>query len=67
VRITDSRNPGLKQLFTERVAKFSPGDFTDMLAYQGLQVQNIFGDYELGHYDIRKSPRMIIIAKKTHR
>jgi SAM-dependent methyltransferase len=57
----------LKHLFTEKVAKFSPGDFTDMLAYQGMQVREIFGDYQLGPYDIRKSPRMIIIAAKTKR
>ena len=54
----------LKHLFTERVAKFSLGDFTDMFAYQGLQIQEVFGDYQLGHYDIRKSQRMIVIAKK---
>lgn len=53
--------------FTEKVAKFTLGDFTDMLAYQGMQVQEVFGDYRLGHYDIRKSPRMIIIAKKMVR
>jgi SAM-dependent methyltransferase len=64
VKITDAKNPALKQMFTERVAKFSLGDFTDMLAYQGMQVQDVFGDYELRQYDIRKSPRMIIIAKK---
>lgn len=57
----------LKHLFTERVAKFSPGDFTDMLAYQGMQVKEIYGDYQLGPYDIRKSPRMIIVAGKTRR
>ncbi len=57
----------VKHLFTEKVSKFSLGDFTEMLAYQGLQVQEVFGDYQLGHYDIRKSPRMIIIAKKISR
>ncbi len=55
----------LHQQFTEKVAKFSPGDFTEMLAYRGMQVQQVFGDYRLGNYDIRKSPRMIIVAKKT--
>lgn len=49
---------------TERVSKFSLGDFTEMLAYQGLQVQEVFGDYELNSYDIRKTPRLILIAKK---
>lgn len=50
--------------FTEQVAKFSLGDFTDMLSYQQIQIQEVFGDYQLGHYDIHKSPRLIIIAKK---
>lgn len=64
VKITDPAQPAAKQSFTERVSKFSLGDFTDMLAYQGMQVQYVFGDYNLSHYDIRKSPRMIIIARK---
>lgn len=55
----------LKHLYTEKVAKFSLGDFTDMLAYQGLQIQEVFGDYQLGPYDVRKSPRMIIIATRA--
>lgn len=52
------------QIFTEKVAKFSLGDFTDMLAYQGMQIREVFGDYYLGRYDVRKTPRMIMIAKK---
>jgi len=50
--------------YTEKVAKFSLGDFTDMLSYQGLQVQEVFGDYHFGNYDVRKTPRLIIIAQK---
>jgi SAM-dependent methyltransferase len=50
--------------FTEEVAKFTLGDFTDMLSYYGMQVQEVCGDYQLNHYDIRKTPRLIIIAKK---
>lgn len=52
--------------YTEKVAKFSLGDFTDMLSYQGMQVQQVFGDYNLGNYDVKKSPRLIIVAKKTN-
>ena len=48
----------------EKVAKFSLGDFTDMFAYQGLQIQEGFGDYNFGAYDIKKSPRLIMIARK---
>ncbi len=63
VTITD---PSLKQPleYTEQVAKFSLGDFTEMLAYQGLQVQEVFGDYQLGAYDVRKTPRLIVVAEK---
>jgi SAM-dependent methyltransferase len=51
--------------YTEKVAKFSLGDFTEMFAYQGLQIQEVFGDYDFGIYDVRKSPRMLMIAKKV--
>lgn len=50
--------------FTEKVAKFSLGDFTEMFAYQGLQIQEVFGDYNFNNYDVRKSPRLLMIARK---
>jgi SAM-dependent methyltransferase len=54
--------------YTEKVAKFSLGDFTDMLSFQNMQVLEVFGDYNLVPYDIRKTPRLIIIAgKKANR
>ncbi len=52
--------------FTEKVAKFSLGDFTDMLSYQGLQVQEVFGDYHFGNYDVTKTPRLILISQKMN-
>ncbi len=64
IQVTEAANTSPKHLYTERVAKFTLGDFTDMLAYQNMQVQQVFGDYQLGNYDINKSPRMIIVAKK---
>ena len=51
-------------IYQEKVAKFSLGDFTEMFAYQGLQIQEVFGDYNFGKYDVRKSPRLIMIAHK---
>lgn len=51
-------------VFTEQVAKYSLGDMTDMLAFHNLQVQEVYGDYFFGHYDVKKSPRMIVLAKK---
>jgi SAM-dependent methyltransferase len=63
ITITD---PELKrpESYTEQVAKFSLGDFTDMLSFQGLQVQEVYGDYDFNGYDIRKTPRLILIASK---
>ena len=48
----------------EKVAKFSLDDFTEMLSRHQMQVQEVFGDYNLGDYNIDSSPRMIIVAKK---
>lgn len=52
--------------YTEKVAKFSLGDFTDMLSFQKMQITQVFGDYELNSYDVQKTPRMIIIARKAY-
>jgi SAM-dependent methyltransferase len=51
--------------YTEQVSKFSLGDFNDMLSYHGMQVKEVFGDYHLNSYDVRKTSRLIIIAKKN--
>jgi SAM-dependent methyltransferase len=51
--------------FTEIVSKFSLGDFTDMLSYPGMQVEEVFGDYQLDHYDVRNTPRLIVVARKA--
>lgn len=50
--------------YQEKVAKFSLGDFTEMLAYHKLQVQEVFGDYHFSSYHVKNSPRMVIISKK---
>ena len=54
-------------IYTEKVSKFTLGDLTEMFAYQGMQIHEVFGDYSFANYDIRKSPRLIIIAKKINR
>ncbi len=60
-------DPALEQpaVFTEKVSKLSLGDFTDMLSFQGMQVSEVFGDYSLNAYDVKKTPRMIVLAKKN--
>jgi SAM-dependent methyltransferase len=63
ITVTD---PSLSKPFenTEKVAKFSSGDFTEMLTFQGMQVKEVFGDYNFSAYDVRNTPRLILIAKK---
>ena len=53
-------------VYIEKVAKFSLGDFTEMFAYQGMQIQEVFGDYSFSNYDVKKSPRMVMIARKIN-
>lgn len=62
--IVEDENLHEPLIYTEKVAKFSLGDFTEMFAYQGLQIQEVFGSYSFDSYDIKKSPRLIMIAKK---
>jgi SAM-dependent methyltransferase len=65
INVTDKQK-NIQESFTERVEKFHLGDFTDMLSFQGLQVENIFGDYDLNEYNEKESARMIITARKVH-
>ncbi len=50
--------------FTEKVSKFSLGDFNDMLSYHSIQIQEVYGDYTLGAYHLKQSPRLIVVGKK---
>jgi 2-polyprenyl-3-methyl-5-hydroxy-6-metoxy-1,4-benzoquinol methylase len=52
-------------IFQEKVAKFTLGNFSDMFALHNLQLQEVFGDYDLKGYDLKNSPRMLMIAKKV--
>lgn len=63
ISVTDPAVDGSIE-YTEKVAKFNLGDFTDMLSFQGMQVNEVYGDYLFNPYDVRKTPRMIIIAEK---
>ena len=51
--------------FTEQVARFGLGDFHELFIQHGLQIEKVFGDYDLVEYDRMKSPRLIMIAKKV--
>lgn len=65
IRVYDPSLPEPSE-HTEIVAKFCLGDLNDMLSYRRLQTYEVFGDYYLGPYDIRKTPRLIIAARKKN-
>lgn len=48
----------------ERVAKFTLNDFETMLGSNLLKIEEVFGDYDFSAYDEKRSPRLIIRAKK---
>jgi 2-polyprenyl-3-methyl-5-hydroxy-6-metoxy-1,4-benzoquinol methylase len=50
--------------YTEKVAKLNLGDFTEMLSFQHMQIQEVFGDYQFNRYDLHTSARLIVVAKK---
>ena len=50
--------------YTEKVAKFNLADFEKMFAKQGMEIADVFGDYNFSAYDSTTSPRLIMIAAK---
>jgi SAM-dependent methyltransferase len=50
--------------YIERVEKFTLADFTKMFEKQGLQIQEVYGDYNFSPYDVKSSQRLIMIASK---
>ncbi|HLX90888.1 MAG TPA: class I SAM-dependent methyltransferase [Puia sp.] len=50
--------------FVERIAKFSLDDFSRLFHLSGLEIMNVFGSYNLEPFDLDRSTRLIMIAKK---
>jgi len=50
--------------YTEQVAKLKLPDFDRLFTDNGLCLQHIYGDYDLNDYDRKRSPRLIMTAKK---
>jgi len=50
--------------YIERVEKFTLTDFTTMFEKQGLNIQEVYGDYDFAPYDVNTSQRLIMIASK---
>jgi len=50
--------------YTERIAKISLNGFNRMFSVYRLEIQQVFGDYDLHLFDKTISPRLIMVAKK---
>lgn len=50
--------------YTERVSAFTRQDLEQLFEKAGLQVEAVFGDYDLGPFSANNSPRLILIFKK---
>lgn len=57
--------PAGQSEFIEQVAKFDLNDFDYLFERNRLQLEKVYGDYRLNEYDQERSPRMILMAKKT--
>lgn len=52
--------------YTEVVARFSLDHFKNMFQKTGIEIKEIFGDYQLNKFNEENSPRLIMICKKMN-
>jgi len=50
--------------FTEKVKALTLEDFKRFFTFAGLELTDVFGNYQLQEYDVVQSDRLIMIAKK---
>ena len=50
--------------FQEHVKRFTEKHFREIFSDCGLEIQNVFGNYDLNIFDEKTSDRLILIAKK---
>jgi hypothetical protein len=63
--VMDDGAPGSPAQHVERVARFTLRDFDRMLGANGLTIEEVYGNDQLGPYDALTSPRLIPIARKN--
>lgn len=57
------QTPEEGHLFREQVTRLSQSELTKMLEKSNFSVIDWFGNYELDEFDVRESPRLIVLAK----
>ena len=61
IRFTDN---GKKHYYQEKVQALELRDFSQYFQKAGLNIINLWGDYELKDFDVSQSNRLIIVAQK---
>ena len=61
IRFTDK---GKNYYYQEKVQALELSDFSQYFQKAGLNIVNLWGDYELQDFDVSKSNRLIIVAQK---
>jgi SAM-dependent methyltransferase len=64
IRVVDAGSSEVLGVFEERVRKYGLNDFTLFMQKAGLDIMATFGDYQLGPYNMERSDRLIMVAKK---
>ena len=64
-KIVIDNMPVSQSEFIEQVAKFDLNDFDYLFERNGLQLEKVYGDYNLNEYDSKSSPRMILLGRKV--
>ena len=63
--VIDEGQPGEPFENVEQVARFTLEDFNRMFSRNDLQIQEVFGDYQLNSFDLISSPRLVIVVNKA--
>jgi SAM-dependent methyltransferase len=66
IKQIDFTDKGKEYHFTEKVKALSLSDFERYFSSSGLKIVHLWGDYNLGKFDIETSERLIILAQKEN-
>ena len=64
VKNIDFKDKGEIYHFQEKVKLLSLDNLKEYFMQASLEIENIFGDYDLNPFDLKKSNRLILVAKK---
>ena len=63
--VIDTEQPGEPFENVEQVTRFTLDDFNQMFHINGLEVEEVFGDYQLNDFDLSSSPQLMMVVRKA--